>query len=56
MPYLDKALDENDEWDMARLTAWETYSRCAEDFDRAYECFVSAGKVRRDALPEPKAI
>ena len=49
MPYLDKALDENDEWDMARLTAWETYSRCAEDFDRAYECFVSAGKVRRDA-------
>ena len=51
MPYLDKALDENDEWDMARLTAWETYSRCAEDFDRAYECFVSAGKVRRDAAP-----
>ena len=51
MPYLDKALDENDEWDMARLTAWETYSRCAEDFDRAYECFVSASKVRRDAAP-----
>ena len=36
---------------MARLTAWETYSRCAEDFDRADQCFVSAGKVRRDAAP-----
>ena len=51
MPYLDKALDEDDEWDMTRLTAWETYARCAEDFDRAYDCFVAAGKVRRDATP-----
>ena len=29
----------------------ETYARCAEDFDRACDCFVAAGKVRRDATP-----
>ncbi len=51
MPYLDKALGAEDNWDMARLTAWETYRRCAEDLDRAYEYFAAAGKVRRDAGP-----
>lgn len=51
MPYLDKALGADDEWDMTRLSANETYRRCAEDLDRAYDCFVAAGKVRRDAAP-----
>ena len=51
MPYLDKALEADDSWDMTRLSAWETYARCAEDLDRAYDYFVAAGKVRRDALP-----
>lgn len=51
MPYLDKALEADDNWDMARLTAWETYTRCAEDLDRAFDYFVAAGKVRRDAGP-----
>ena len=51
MPYIDKALEADDSWDMTRLSAWETYARCAEDLDRAYDYFVAAGKVRRDALP-----
>ena len=51
MPYLDKALEADDEWDMTRLSAWETYTRCAEDLDRAYDYLLAAGKVRRDAGP-----
>ncbi len=51
MPYLDKVLEADDNWDMARLTALETYARCAEDLDLAYEYFAAAGKVRRDAGP-----
>ena len=51
MPDLDKALEADDSWDMTRLSAWETYARCAEDLDRAYDYVVAAGKVRRDALP-----
>ena len=37
MPYLDKALGSEDNWDQTRLSANETYRRCAEDFERAYE-------------------
>ena len=51
MPFLDKALEADDEWDMTRLSAWETYTRCAEDLDRAYDYLLAAGKVRRDAGP-----
>lgn len=51
MPYIDKALGADDEWDMARLTRGETYRRCAEDFQTAYEYLLAAGKMRRDALP-----
>ena len=51
MPYLDKVLEADDEWDMTRLSAWETYTRCAEDLDRAYDYLLAAGKVRRDAGP-----
>lgn len=51
MPYLDKALEADDSWDMARLSAWETYTRCAEDLETAYAYFEKAGKIRRDAGP-----
>ncbi len=50
MPYIDHVLEADDNWDMTRLTANETYRRCAEDLDTAYEYFVAAGKVRRDPL------
>lgn len=51
MPYIDKALGADDEWDMVRMTRGETYRRCAEDFQTAYEYLLAAGKMRRDALP-----
>lgn len=49
MPYL--ASSSYDDWDIQRLSSYETYLKCVEDFDRAYECFVAAGKVRRDPVP-----
>jgi len=51
MPYLDKALEAGDDWDIPRMSSYDTYVRCAEDFDIAYEHFEKAGKVRRDSAP-----
>lgn len=51
MPYLDKVLGGDDEWDIPRLTVNETLNRCAEDFQTAYEYMNKAGKMRRDARP-----
>lgn len=51
MPYIDKALGDDDEWDLPRLGANETYRRAAEDFYQAYVYLEKAGKMRRDALP-----
>lgn len=51
MPYLDKSLGADDEWDLARLSANETYRRAADDFYQAYIYLEKAGKMRRDALP-----
>ena len=48
MPYLDKALGSEDNWDQTRLSANETYRRCAEDFEQAYVFLAAAGKTRRD--------
>lgn len=50
MPYIDKAYEEA-ALDLARLTPNETLRLCAEDFERAYELFVKAGKLRRDGGP-----
>lgn len=51
MPYLDKSLGADDEWDLPRLSANETYRRAADDFYQAYLYLAKAGKMRRDALP-----
>lgn len=51
MPYVDKVLGGDDEWDLARLPANETLKRSAADFLTAYENYVKAGKVRRDPGP-----
>lgn len=51
MPYLDNALGAEDDWDLARLSAHDTYVRIAEDFQTAYDYFEAAGKVRRDGAP-----
>lgn len=51
MPYVDKALSGEDNWDLARLPAGETLRRCAEDFQKSYEYFAEASLVRRDPAP-----
>lgn len=51
VPYLDKALGADGEWDFVRPDAWETYQRCAEDFYKAYEYLEKTGWMRRDGLP-----
>ncbi|MDY3783680.1 MAG: RagB/SusD family nutrient uptake outer membrane protein [Candidatus Cryptobacteroides sp.] len=51
MPYLDKALEADDEWDLPRMSSHDTYLRCAEDFEEAWKYLDAAGKARRDAGP-----
>ena len=48
MPYIDHALEADDSWDIARLSAHETYVRAAEDLYRSYEYFKAAGYMRRN--------
>ncbi|MCX6321112.1 MAG: RagB/SusD family nutrient uptake outer membrane protein [Bacteroidia bacterium] len=48
MPYLDKALGPDDEWDIPRLSKHECLTRIAQDFDSSYYFFNLAGKIRRD--------
>lgn len=49
MPYIESSY--YDDWDLPRLSNYDTYLRCVEDFDKAYDCFVEAKKVRRDPFP-----
>lgn len=51
VPYLDHSLGPDDEWDLTRLSNWETYQKCAEDFYTAYTYLERAGWMRRDGLP-----
>lgn len=51
MPYMTETLGADDEWDLPRLSAYETFVRCAEDFGTAYEYMKAAGTLRRDGLP-----
>ena len=48
MPYIDHALQADDDWDLERLPLYDTYALAAQDLQTAYEYFVKAGKVRRD--------
>lgn len=51
MPYLDHALQADEDFDLPRETAIVTYQKAAEDFKTAYEHFAAAGRVRRDPGP-----
>jgi hypothetical protein len=51
MPYLTKAMEPDDVWDVARLSKHETLMKVAQDMDSAYTFFELAGKVRRDPGP-----
>ncbi len=48
LPYIDKALGADDEWDLPRPTAYEMLKRIADDFDTAANYLDLAGKMRRD--------
>lgn len=57
MPYLTKALVQGDQFDIPRLSRYETCVKIAQDFDTAYVYFKKAGIMRRDAdlqLSNPK--
>lgn len=49
VPYIDTSMMED--WDLPRQSAYDTYLRCVEDFDIAFDYLKAAGKVRRDPFP-----
>lgn len=48
MPYIDYVIGADDEWDLPRLSSYETYIKAAEDLYTAYEYFKKAGIMRRN--------
>jgi hypothetical protein len=50
LPYLDKALGPDDEWDLPRMETREMLLKIAEDFETAAAYFAAAGKTRRDPV------
>jgi len=49
MPYITRAMMNNDQFDIPRLSRYETCVKVAQDFDTAYTYFKKAGIMRRDA-------
>jgi hypothetical protein len=48
MPYITKPLAKGEEWDIPRLSRFETCMKIAQDFDTACIYFRQAGVMRRD--------
>lgn len=48
LPYIDKVMGSEDEWDLPRLDDYDFCLRAAEDFRTAAELFEKAGLMRRD--------
>ena len=48
IPYVDRVLGANDEWDLTPEDDYEFLKKCAADYQTAYEYFDKAGVVRRD--------
>ena len=48
LPYVDKVLGADDDWDLVPDDDFEFLKKCAADYQTAYDYFVQAGKVRRD--------
>lgn len=48
MPYIDYVIGADDEWDIPRLSAHETYTKAAEDLYISYEYLQKAGYMRRN--------
>lgn len=48
MPYIDYVIGADDEWDIPRLSAYETYVKAADDLNLAYTHLQKAGYMRRN--------
>lgn len=48
MPYIDYVIGADDEWDLVRLSSYETYLRAAEDLRISAEYLQAAGIMRRN--------
>ncbi len=48
IPYVDKVLGADDEWDITPEDDYTFLKKCAADYQTAYDYFDLAGKVRRD--------
>ena len=48
IPYVDKVLGDDDEWDLPAIGEYEFMLRVADDFQTAADHFKKAGKMRRD--------
>lgn len=48
VPYVDKVLGPDDEWDLPAISEYDFCIRCAEDFQKAADIFKEAGLMRRD--------
>ena len=48
VPYVDKVLGPDDEWDLPAPSEYDFCLRCAEDFQTAADIFEQAGLMRRD--------
>lgn len=51
MPHLSYVIGADDEWDVARLSKYESIKSVAEDMDSAFVAYEKAGKIRRDPGP-----
>ena len=51
MPYITKALGPDDQWDIPRLSKYESFKQVALDMDTAAVFFDKAGRMRRDVGP-----
>lgn len=51
MPYLTHELNADDDWDLPRLSKYETLMKVAADLDTAVTYFQKAETMRRDPLP-----
>jgi starch-binding outer membrane protein, SusD/RagB family len=48
VPYVDKVLGDDDEWDLPAIGEYEYLLKVADDFQTAADHFEKAGKMRRD--------
>lgn len=48
VPYVDKVLGPDDEWDLPAETEYDFCIKCANDFQTAADLFAKAGLMRRD--------